>query len=183
MTSVAAELWLVIGLFLCWILVFVCWMDYRVDLLRQELFALRSELFDYAADGNIEFGSPAYCRLRILTNALIRFAHKLNFPRLVLATVVAAKHAESGGRMFMREWASDLEKVPPEVRERLVTIHQRIVAAYMSHILAGSPILRLASLAAMLGFIKTERSAERRLSEVAEEQALENDDELQPAYA
>ena len=46
---------------------------YRVDLFRHKMFKLRDELFDDAADGNIDFNSPAYQLLRTTMNGFIRF--------------------------------------------------------------------------------------------------------------
>src|SRR5882672_8095868 len=80
---VSASLHLTLALLLLWVLLFHFWRRYRVDSLRERLFELRGELFDYAAAGDVSFSDPAYTRLRMLMNSMIRFAHRFTTSRVV----------------------------------------------------------------------------------------------------
>jgi hypothetical protein len=62
---------------------------YLLDRFRSKLFNLRDELFDYAADGNIEFDDARYGTLRMWLNALIRMAHRVTFLDTIVVTQLA----------------------------------------------------------------------------------------------
>src|SRR5689334_20196537 len=79
-----AALHLLLSLALLWFLIFRLAREYRIDALRDRLFGIRERLFDYAANEGISFENPAYTRLRMLINSLIRFAHRLTFTRFAM---------------------------------------------------------------------------------------------------
>ena len=66
---------------------YVLFRDYRVDKVRDDLFALRDELFDYAWENTL-FEDDGYTKLRTIMNAMLRYAHKLTFARLLLTLLL-----------------------------------------------------------------------------------------------
>lgn len=110
-----------------------------VDSLREQLFAIREELFDFAAEGNLDFANPSYGRLRLILNSLIRFADHLSGTRLILLLLASRfwplpeSHAKS--------WELTLEALAPEQRERLKDIHGRAMQAVTAHLMKVSPVL------------------------------------------
>jgi hypothetical protein len=142
MTQIVASLHLGIALLALWVLLFVCVREYRVDALRQRLFAIRDELFDYAAEGNIDFDNNAYAFSRELLNGMIRFAHRISFSRLVLTEImehVAPMPASVAAplRLFNRE----MNRLPEHQHAKLCDIHQRMMQVVVRHLITGSPIL------------------------------------------
>ena len=68
---------------------------YLLERFRSDLFDLRDELFDYAADGNIDFEDSRYGTLRMWLNALIRMAHRVTFLDTIVTTQVTNIDPES----------------------------------------------------------------------------------------
>ncbi|MGA2131199.1 MAG: hypothetical protein ABSH50_02705 [Bryobacteraceae bacterium] len=158
MTPVAnfvAALHLSFVLALLWILVFRLASDYRTDALRDKLFAVREKLFDYAVTGNISFDDPAYTKLRMLLNGLIRFAHRLTFSRLTLGCLFMAWRNEPCDKKVLTEWHQALAALPPEAQKELDAIHNSALVLVVEHLVKGSPIM-LCMLAgfALLRFLK-----------------------------
>jgi len=123
-----------------WFLVFQCWRSYRVDALRQRLFALRDELFDYATSGAISYDDPAYWRLRLVTNGMIRFAHRLTFPRFLLTVVVNSLWPNPYPINQFQEWAKAVEDIrDSETRKKLHEFNVRMSDMVVRHLIGGSP--------------------------------------------
>jgi len=137
---IAATFHLTFALVCVWFLVFVCWRTYRVDALRQRLFALRDELFDYATSGAISYDDPAYWNLRLLMNGMIRFAHRLTFPRLLLAVVVNSLWPDPCLMKLLTDWQKKIEALPnPETRMKLHEFNCRMNDMLLRHLVTGSP--------------------------------------------
>jgi hypothetical protein len=138
----AQALHLGLSLLMLWVLMFGCWRYYRVDALRDRLFDLRDRLFDYAESGAIDFNHPAYGRLRSSLNSMIRFAHRVNFARLVVAVLthkIAPNHQEISA---YREWVKAVQSIPSEeTREQLWRFHQEMLVVIVRHMTTGSPVL------------------------------------------
>lgn len=66
---------------------------YCVDAYRQEIFKIRDELFNFAAEGGIDFSHPAYAMVRTYLNGTIRFTEHLSLVRMITANVVLKRHA------------------------------------------------------------------------------------------
>lgn len=66
---------------------------YRVDAYRQEIFQIRDDLFNFAAEGGINFDHPAYAMVRTYLNGTIRFTERLSIVKMVTASIVLKKHA------------------------------------------------------------------------------------------
>ncbi len=58
------------------------WQTIVVDYGRQYLFEIRDSFFDLAAKGEIDFDSDEYAEIRDTMNSLIRFLHRLTWPRM-----------------------------------------------------------------------------------------------------
>lgn len=136
MSAIVSASHLVVGLFALWFLYFFCWREYRIDSFRQHLFGVRDDIFDFAASGGIAFDDPAYTTLRDLSNALIRFAHKLTFTR-ALVILLFGKLTTTDR---MKDWKRDVESRPEEVRSKLLKAHDQIALATAHFVMAWSPL-------------------------------------------
>ena len=58
------------------------WQWVCTDWIRQVCFEARDKLFDLAADGQLDFSSPEYRKLRSIIESEIRFAHEMTLPYL-----------------------------------------------------------------------------------------------------
>jgi hypothetical protein len=67
------------------------WQSYAVDDAREEMFAARDRLFDLAIDGKIDFASDEYRRIRSAINSMIRYAHKMSLPLVLLQLLFLSK--------------------------------------------------------------------------------------------
>lgn len=139
----SAMIHLSVGLFLVWILLFFGGRDFRNDSLRQKLFALRDELFDYAADGNIDFGDPAYWLLRNFLNGTIRFAHKFSLLRLLMTMGIASAHPEMIKRTPVLDWEAALKELPKEKQDRLRGVMYQVIRTILMHAVFTSLLLPL----------------------------------------
>lgn len=92
------------------------WQQTVVDVTRHELFKIRHHVFLMAADGKIPFDSPEYSAIRESFNGLIRFSHKMTFPRL-LAFWIASPVQEEERRQTITEVISRVKD--GEVRHAL----------------------------------------------------------------
>jgi hypothetical protein len=94
------------------------WQSLCIDLSRQFIFERRDRLFDMALAGRIEFDSEAYRATRRALNGMIRFAHELTWPDMVVAFYFIQK-----AKPKVPRWRDTLVSLPPDVRneiERLV---------------------------------------------------------------
>jgi len=138
----ACILHLCFALALLWVLIFVCWKNYRVDQLRQNLFALRDDLFDFALTGAVAFDHPAYGKLRTTINGMIRFAHRIAFPRILLAVLTERIWHDPSKRTPFEEWQEAVDTIrSTEVQERLRELHQRMYVLVVGHMISRSPTL------------------------------------------
>jgi hypothetical protein len=127
-------------------LLLVVWLlvrNYRVDRLREQLFQLRDEMFLYAVDQEL-VGSPAYTELRVLMNALIRYAHQVSVSRLVLLTagVSLLRMPRTMPENFGR-WAAATDALPADQRARFVRFHTEAMKRVAVHLVFGCPAVWL----------------------------------------
>lgn len=59
------------------------WQKLVVEITRQRLFNIRAAVFDYAADGRLDFDSNEYRELTRQINLMIRFCHAFSWPHLL----------------------------------------------------------------------------------------------------
>jgi hypothetical protein len=71
------------------------WQAVCTDWARQLIFEKRDHLFDLAAQGKLDFASAEYRTTRKLLEGMIRFAHILTWPRLVMA-ICFRHHSDPG---------------------------------------------------------------------------------------
>lgn len=140
-TDVAAENLLIwIDLALLFLIVFVLYPKYRVDALRHRLFVIRGELFDYAIGNGLPFDDPAYVMLRDSINSMLRFAHKISVPRvLVLSVAVRWFSCTEMITDHDRQWREALGGVEfAEHRRKIVELHERVLLTVGRHTILGS---------------------------------------------
>lgn len=137
---VSASLHIGLGLLLVWVFSFKFWRQHRVDALRERLFEVRGELFDYAALGEVSFDSPAYAKLRVMMNSMIRFAHKFTFSRLVIVVLFRKVFEALPIPSPLAEWEKAVAVLPPAKQKVLRDLHGRMMSTIAWHMISGSPI-------------------------------------------
>ena len=90
---------------------------YCVDAYRQEVFKIRDNLFNFAAEGGIEFAHPAYIMARTYLNGTIRFTERLSLVRMITANVMLKKHASH----FEKDIANRLKGLTEPQRKAITT--------------------------------------------------------------
>lgn len=130
------------GLAVFVLVIFYFWFykQYQIDRSRQELFALRDELFDYAADGNINFDHPAYIFLRQTMNGMIRFTHRVDILTIfgvLFVKVTLPTEPDS----FQRQFQEALLKIESEEkRKKLLHFSEQMNLIIIGHIIKSSII-------------------------------------------
>ncbi len=140
---VSASLHLALALFLLVVFVFYFWRQYRIDALRERLFVIRGELFDYARSGAVSFDNPAYTRLRVVMNRMIRFAHKFTFGRIVMIVLFRRTLNEAKPESTLAQWEEAVSQLPAKKQKEIRDLHDEMMSAIVWHITTGSPILLL----------------------------------------
>src|SRR5665213_1854029 len=102
---------------------YVLFRDYKVDKVRDDLFALRDELFDYAWEHKL-FEHGGYTKLRIIMNAMLRYAHKLTFARLLL-TLLLLRATRPRANPYM-DWRVALGTLPREQAKTIEEFHAKM---------------------------------------------------------
>ncbi len=138
---ISASLHLGVALLLLWILIFHFWRQYRVDALRETLFRLRGELFDYAAKGGVSFDSPAYAKLRVVMNGMIRFAHKFTLSRFAMIFLFRKRLEGLEPPDPLADWRKAVSSLPEESQKTLQSLHDSVLSAISWHIMTGFPLL------------------------------------------
>lgn len=136
-THIAAVFYSVMGLLALWF-VLSHWCAYTTEKLRQDIFQLRAELFDYAASGGVSFKNRSYRRLRLILNSMIRFAHEVSFVRVVLSIIVQKiRPVVQDTPNYSKELTKDTE-LSGEAREKLLSIHYRLMVLVLGKIMKSS---------------------------------------------
>ena len=99
--------------------------DCKIDQVRDDIFAIRDEMFIFAAENHI-LDHPSYMQLRELMNAIIRFAHKITFMRIILWSVAQRFISEEERRAIILRWSENLGGLPNEQREALTNFHSQM---------------------------------------------------------
>jgi hypothetical protein len=126
-----------LGLIALWAFWYYLWRPQRVDAFRQKLFALRTELFDLGANQVVPFDDDAYTQLRLMINGMIRFAHQVSFPTL-LVVMAQSKHAPSDPLLA---WKKNVQKLPEDARKQLLAVQDGVSEAFAKHLIGGSAVL------------------------------------------
>ena len=130
MNQISDALHLLLALIALWWLL-VCWCEYRLDRLRQDLFSVRDELFLQAALGKISFSNGAYTSLRTLMNGMIRYAHRIRIPQIIVA-FIAVKGIEPNA--FFDAWTQDIQSLPEDQRGLLQDAYGKMQKIVMRHL-------------------------------------------------
>jgi hypothetical protein len=156
------------GFGLLWALFYLSARALLLDILRQQLFAIRDELFDFAADGGIDFDEPAYRELRGDINSLIRFAHKLSFARMIFAPWgIPDDHPAA---VSVRKWTERVNQLPPLARRKLFEVRAQVLDQIIVYIVRRSIIatIIISSLRIIGLFVNTVRSFNHKFPQFAE---------------
>lgn len=115
--------------------------DYRCDKFRQDMFDLRDEMFDFIANSEIGFENQAYIELRLLMNALIRFAHRLTLLQVLVLVTFHPKEA-TDPLDFSERLGRGLGGLKRgATRDALKKYHQRAMCLVGLHLLNGSLVV------------------------------------------
>jgi hypothetical protein len=169
------------GFIALWALFYLSVRPFLLDILRQRLFAIRDDLFDFAADGGIEFGDSVYRELREDINNLIRFAHKLSFARMVFAPWGMPDDHPS--MVSIRNWTERANQLPPLARRKLFDVRADVLQEVVSYIIRRSLILHVViSFLRLVGlFVSAVRKFNSKLPELAESLEAQARDEYRYA--
>jgi hypothetical protein len=138
--TVAANLFLssVALLGLAW-LAFWLFKKLRIDEFRQEVFYVRDELFDFAADGNIDFNHPAYVTLRSMMNGYIRFSHRLSiFHLLAMVCTTVATNREYLPTLFNDKWEHVIADLDDDKKARMTEFRDRATNKLFTYLVLSS---------------------------------------------
>lgn len=90
------------------------WQSICTDLTRQVIFERRDRLFDLALAGRLDFDSDGYRAARHTLNGMLRFAHELTWPDMVIGLYFVQTRKLNTSR-----WRETLETIPAEVRDEV----------------------------------------------------------------
>lgn len=137
--TVLSSLISILGL---WYLLFWRYHKLCMDTFRQSVFEMRDELFDYAADGNIDFQHPAYGVLRKMMNGFIRFGHHFSAWQGILFVVLTSKEDKDylKANSFRTSWAHVTRDLDPSVKTQLNEFVSRIETSAAYHFFLSSPL-------------------------------------------
>lgn len=133
----------IVGLLLLWALWSFGLRPALIDMFRQRVFEIRDEMFDYAAEGNIDFNHPAYGTIRTLMNGYIRFAHRIDISLFIVLIVyfIFKKDAlRKQQKEFQERIESQLSSLPEKQRGKMNAYLQRTQVEMEKYVLYGSPL-------------------------------------------
>jgi hypothetical protein len=160
-----------IELLVLWAFLYFFWRDYRIDAFRDHLFSIRDRLFKFAAEGGVEFSSPAYTMLRYRMNVFLRYAHEFTLLRALSIAFVRPLPAKSPERL---EWEASLNGLPTESKERLAEFDTILTIAIIQLMLYRSFFLYLV-IRPIVPFIRTRELLKNRPIVVTRVEQLEEE--------
>ncbi len=114
------------------------------DWFRQRVFELRDELFNYAADGKINFDDPAYGMLRQTMNGYIRFAHQTTgWHGLVFAVFFRKADRQYMQQSVEENWSKAVGALSPDARQHIESLRDKLETVGAVHLLLSAPELTL----------------------------------------
>ena len=120
-----------------------------IDSFRQQIFTIRDEMFDYAAEGNIDFNHPAYGTIRTLMNGHIRFAHRIDSALILIFMVYfvfKSKEVNKQKKELQKRIESQMSSLPKEQKEKLSDYMERTHFELGKYVLYASPIFMILAL-------------------------------------
>lgn len=151
---------------------------YARDSFRQQAFAIRDELFDYVSYGTVEYSHPAYWRLRLMMNGVIRFSHRMTFGEAIVPILLTMlRESEPPPTPSYEAWREAVDSLPRVQRDAIEAIHDRFTILLAKHLLVTTPIAWpfLAAVVLVHGARNVLRSVADNASTI-EEQGLEGQD-------
>lgn len=124
------------GAILLWSLFYISARTLLLNILRQRLFEIRDDLFDFAADGGIEFTNPVYQELRTDINNMIRFAHKLSFARMILAQLQMSD--DDPAVVDFQNWTERANQLPPLAKRKVFDVRAEVLHEVVVYIVRRS---------------------------------------------
>ena len=168
------------GLILLWVLFYLSVRSLLLDSLRQKLFAIRDDLFDFAADGGISFEDQSYRELRNDINNLIRFADKLSFARLLLASW--AVREDHPAMVSVRNWIERVGHLDPLVKKKLLETRNQALREVVLYIVRRSLLLNaifsILKIVGLFAVANTVRKFNKELPKFAESLEAQAHDEF-----
>src|SRR5947209_617518 len=116
-----------LALFALWFIWYYGFRNYFLDKMRQRLFEIRDRLFDYSADGNIDFNHAAYGNLRLSLNGMLRFAHQLYFSRALLSIVADLVAPNPNAGELLKNHFAPVATLPSPQKEFLTKLHLKMI--------------------------------------------------------
>jgi hypothetical protein len=129
------------GAIFVWGVFYLSFRQFLLDNLRQNLFQIRDDVFDFAADGGIEFSDFCYRSLRDDINSLLLFADKLSFGRLIFAQVALKRNPEITSQIEL--WFKKIDHLSPLARKTLSEARLRVWWEIVYYMINRSIILFL----------------------------------------
>jgi hypothetical protein len=153
---------------------------YTRDLFRQRAFAIRDELFDYAASGAISFDDPAYWRLRLAMNSVIRYSHRFTFGEAILPPMIYVVLGwKPAPRPAWDAWRKALARQSDDVQAKLNDFDKRFDLLSVKHLLLTTPLSwPLILIVAIMHGFRVESTAVTDFAVGVEEEALRLDDAI-----
>ena len=128
------------GLVLVWAIFYLSIRPLLLDILRHRLFAIRDGLFDFAADGGIDFDDINYRELRNDINDLILFAHRISFTRLLLSRWTKEEYGDDT-HAAIQQWFSRVDQLPNLQRRKLLEARSTALHQVVAYMFNRSPAL------------------------------------------
>ncbi len=111
---------------------------------RQSIFAIRDEMFDYAADGGIDFNHPAYGTLRTIMNGYLRFAHRIpDLSFIVFVLLFERKKSKGIHQNFMEKLEGEMRTLDWETKEKMSQYLKRTGVEVLKYMAFTSPLMLL----------------------------------------
>jgi hypothetical protein len=132
------------GLLWLGVIVFVLygpWQRICEDYTRDIIFEQRDRVFDLAANGDLQFGDAQYEKVRAHMNAMIRMAHCITAPRLVLVMMYRVQIHDSAQRDDIWECIKQIKK--EETRKVVADAMHRAEITTIRLLIMRSPLLLL----------------------------------------
>jgi hypothetical protein len=165
----------VLALFALWIAVYYLWPDFRHDSFREDIFSVRDEMFLYAAQGNIDFGNPAYTILRDRMNGLLRHGHDFTLTRMAL---IMSTHSSIKSDSIA-QWEAAVNELPADTQAKMRDFNIRVAIFVLQHVVFYSffrymmvrPLMFLVKLREVIKSPKVASGVERLESKTLEQEA------------
>lgn len=121
------------------LVLYVAWQQLVAEFLRQRLFEIRDSVFNLAAEEKIDFNSDAYRQFRNDLNTIIRYAHRITIPRILVLSLFTNSRTDTNEYFLSGSFKGT------EVYKTMKMKEREIWRAVISSACIRSPILLLAT--------------------------------------